>query len=473
MTSKPTLAPRQSLNADFHRPQYHFQPPSNWMNDPNGFIQWQGTYHLFYQYNPYGPLWGNMHWGHASSEDLIHWTDLPIALAPTPDGCDASGIFSGSAVNHNGTPTIFYTGTRGERNNIQVQCIATSQDHLLTWEKHAANPIISDIPAVAGQKADFRDPFVWQEDDAWYMVVGSRIQDVGGVVFLYRSHNLTDWEYLHPLLVGDMHRNGVIWECPNFFKLGEHWVLIISSHTGSATGDVIYFVGTYENHHFTPFYEGVLEYGQLYAPLTTLDDQNRRLLFGWIRESRSNDEQSTAGWSGVQSIPRILSLDNQHRLQMTPIPELERLRGHHRHYGPVDLMPEVSVDATGLALEMIAEFVPQPDGTCGLSLACDSNGIERLDIAYDTATRRLSVHRISPDSVITGPWSAPHELSADEPLRLHILLDGSVVEIIANQRTSLTSRVYPSQPTCNGVRLLGAKTLLRSLDIWNMSSIWQ
>ena len=475
MVADQPISPRhhQNLVTDFHRPHYHFLPPTHWMNDPNGVIQWQGTYHLFYQHNPDGPLWGNMHWGHASSLDLIHWADLPIAIAPTPNGYDAAGIFSGCAVNHNGTPTIFYTGTQGEKHDIQVQCMATSSDNLLTWEKYPGNPVISNVPAESGQTADFRDPFVWQEADAWYMVVGSRIKDVGGAVFLYRSHNLIDWDYLHPLLVGDIRRNGMIWECPNFFKLGENWVLIISSHFGSMTGDVIYFVGTYVDHHFTPLHEGILEYGRLYAPLTTLDEQARRLLFGWVRESRSNEAQQAAGWSGVQSIPRVLALDRQYRLLMTPIAELEMLRGHHHHEGPMDVTDTIPLAVTGLALEIAAEFMPQPDGSCGFSLACAPNNAERIDIVYEADQQRLIVRTISADDTVLHIDSVPHPLADDESLQLRILLDGSVVEIIANQRTSITGRVYSSDVMSNGVRLLGAKTHLHSLDIWMMSSIWQ
>src|ERR1700733_3246251 len=104
MITETARALRQRSNTDFHRPQYHFLPPSNWMNDPNGLIQWKGKVHLFYQHNPFGPLWGNMHWGHAVSADLVHWTDLPLALAPTPDSPDETGIFSGCCVNNNGVP---------------------------------------------------------------------------------------------------------------------------------------------------------------------------------------------------------------------------------------------------------------------------------------------------------------------------------------------------------------------------------
>jgi beta-fructofuranosidase len=463
---------RQHFANDPHRPLYHFLPPSNWMNDPNGVIQWQGKYHLFYQHNPNGPLWGDIHWGHAVSADLVHWTDLPLALAPTPGNPDAAGCFSGCAVN-NGFPTLIYTGTRGERHEIQTQCLATSHDDLLTWQKYVGNPILSAVPAEAGQTSDFRDPFVWKEADAWYMVLGSRIKDVGGVVFLYRSANLTEWEYLHPLLVGDIRRSGAIWECPNFFKLDDRWVLIISSHTGVTTDRVLYFVGTYENHRFIPTYESVLDYGHLYAPLTMVDDHNRRLLFGWLREARSSIEQQRAGWSGVQSIPRVLDLDERGRLTMQPIPELETIRGQHRHYS-ADEIPNPA-EVTGLALDIAAEFDPLPSENSGLSLICVPNGQERIDIFYDGVNQHLVVRQISPETnaaIRTHMREVPHELAAGEALKLRVLLDGSVIEIIANQRTSLTSRIYPAQEGQLTVQPLGTRANWRSLDIWEMPSIW-
>ena len=248
---------RRITSRDFHRPSYHFLPPANWMNDPNGLIQWEGQYHLFYQHNPDSALHANMHWGHAVSADLIHWADLPVALTPTPGGFDDKGCWSGCAVNNNGVPTLIYTGVRGDHHEVQTQGIATSQDNLISWEKLPGNPIISQIPPEARQTRDFRDPYVWREADAWYMLLASRIDGIGGTVFLYRSEDLIHWDYLHPLLTGRMEKNGRTWECPNFFPLGDKWVLILSAHMDpNRTATVFYFVGEYTDHRFTPEVEG-------------------------------------------------------------------------------------------------------------------------------------------------------------------------------------------------------------------------
>lgn len=475
MIKPATTTPLTNTNADLSRPVYHFTPPANWMNDPNGVIQWQGRYHFFYQHNPDAPVWGNMHWGHAVSPDLVHWEHLPIALAPTPGGPDERGCFSGCMVVNNGQPTLIYTGVRGERYEIQSQCLAVSHDDLLTWEKDARNPVLSEVPAISGQSVDFRDPFVWREGDLWYMALGSQIKDQGGAIFLYRSSDLVNWEYLHPLLLGEVSRNGVFWECPNFFPLDDgRWVLIVSSNFGlhfNWNVRVLYFVGTYANQHFTPEVEGVLDYGMIYAPLSTLDDAGRRLLFGWVRELRSDDAMRAAGWSGAQSIPRVLSLDARGRLLMNPATELLAQRGEHFQQAPAALNGDQIVNIRGLALDIEAACTLQPDGFCTFTVGAAADGRERTDIRYDAARHLLTVESFQ-DGAVVSHLEGSHPLDDGEALTLRILLDGSVLEVLANQRTSLTHRLYPAHRDSQGVRLSGAQAHLDRLDIWKMASIW-
>ena len=224
------INPGRRASQDPHRPHFHFLPEKNWMNDPNGLIKWNGQYHLFYQYNPNGPFHGTIHWGHAVSDDLLHWKDLPLALAPTPDGPDAEDCWTGCAVVHEDVPTLVYTGI-----HPQVVCLATSSDDLVTWKKHPANPVIAAPPDELGSHTggQFRDPFVWKEAGQWHMVIGSKIEGQGGLVLRYRSVNLLHWEYLGVLLKGDVTQTkpfwtGTVWECPNFFKLDDQYVLVFS-----------------------------------------------------------------------------------------------------------------------------------------------------------------------------------------------------------------------------------------------------
>jgi len=470
MTDKKTVS-RSLDKIDIHRPQYHYLPARNWMNDPNGVIQWQGRYHLFYQYNPYGANHANMHWGHAISDDLVHWEELPIALSPTPDSVDRGGIFSGCTVDDKGTPTAFYTGVN-EDYSIQLQCMAQGNDDLTVWKKSSANPVIDSVPPEMGQTGDFRDPYVWQESDGWYMVVGSRVEGVGGAILLYRSDNLIDWQYLNPLFVGESARNGVMFECPNFFKLDDKWVLIISSHTGQTTGTVLYFVGRYEHHKFIPEVEGVLDSGYYYAPLSHLDEQGRRILWGWIREGRTVEQQISAGWSGVQAIPRVLTLGADHHLCMLPVPELETIR-NTRHRFTADNLTNELLPASGLSLDIEATF-KVTDATCGIEVACSLDGIEKTTIYYEPSTETLRIVRQYNEAttkVDTYAQGLSHRLLADEKLELRILLDGSVLEVIANQRACITSRIYPTSKAHHHIRVVNS-TALEKLNIWEVESIW-
>jgi len=419
---------RNQFASDFHRPRYHYLPPSNWMNDPNGLVQWKGKYHLFYQHNPHGPLWGNIGWGHAVSTDMIRWVDLPLALEPTKGTYDEGGCFSGCLVDDQGVPTIFYTAAHGEHSSTQVQCMATGDDDLIEWRKHPNNPILGQIPPEMAQTEDFRDPFVWREDGMWYMVLGSRVADDGGAVLLYRSKDLLHWEYLNPLLTAEDNRFGAVWECPNFFRIADKWVLIVSAHTASTTDTVFYFVGEYENHRFRPFYSDILDYGNLYAPLTFEDDHNHRILFGWVREARSEVDQRLAGWSGVQSIPRVLTLDDYNRLTMTPVAALDSVRG--KHY-TVDTMPiehDIHLEITGLHLDIVARFKLAPNGYCGLSLACSPDNREHISIMYEQDRQRLCVRKVNletNDVLTTHIRDVPHRLATGDRLQLRIMVDGS------------------------------------------------
>lgn len=386
----------ENLGRDPHRPRYHFLPPANWLNDPNGLIHWKGQYHLFYQYNPNGPFWSTIHWGQAASKDLVHWMRLPIALAPTPGSADEGGCWSGCAVDNHGIPTLIYTGNRGEE---ELPCIATSPDDLLTWEKYAGNPVIPGPPRDL-EVVGFRDPCVWQEGDKWYQLIGSGIQDVGGTVLLYTSPDLIHWEYVHPLYTGDKNRTdpvwtGSMWECPQLFPLGEKHVLLVSVSENGRAYYAAYFVGMYVNHTFLPETQRIIDFGgHFYAPQTLHDDQGRRIMWGWLGEGRSIAEQQAAGWAGVMSLPRLLSLRPDGLLAIAPVPEVAVLRGTHYGYTEMTLTPtsaHVLPEVQGDCLEILATFELGDATTCGIKVRCAPNYTEETLIAYDRAAKRLSL----------------------------------------------------------------------------------
>ena len=284
----------------------------------------------------------------------------------------------------------FYTGVNADL-SVQVQCLATGNDDLTRWDKFAENPVIADPPSSLGQTRDIRDPFVWRQDGNWYMVLATHIVGVGGAVLLYRSANLTDWEYLHPLYVGEQARNGRNFECANFFQLGEKWVLLVSIQWDQTPGYTLYLVGRWENLRFIPEYEGVYDAGYSYASLCPTDEAGQRLVFSWLREGRSVDLQRESGWTGVQSIPRILSLDDKNRLISKIVPEFETLRGARRRFSASDLAGG-TVPLRGLSLDIEAEFDVNVVASCGIELAASADGSEGVSIRYDRSTRTLSVY---------------------------------------------------------------------------------
>lgn len=483
---KTTQNPRDRIeNQDPCRPQYHFLPPANWMNDPCGLIQWKGQYHLFYQYNPNGAFHSTIHWGHAVSDDLVQWRELPIALAPTPGGADEEGCWTGCAVNNEGVPTLLYTGVFP-----QVVCLATSSDDLLTWQKFEGNPVIEAPPYDVRYETGghFRDPFVWKEGGLWYMVIGTKIENVGGLVLLYRSEDLIHWKYLHPLLVGDVGRadlfwTGTMWECPNLLDLGDKRALLFSIQATPADHlYAVYHTGTYEVQRFTSETRGILVHGGcFYAPQAMRLDDGRYVLWGWLKEGRSQRISEWAGWAGVMSLPLAVSLQPDGKLAVEPVPELQILRGQHWHFKGLEL----GLDSAGLldgvqgdSLEMLVEFEPDGDAEFGLRLRCSPDGQEQTRIIYRSAQRQIVLERdassVSPD-VERGERTAPVESAVGEPLRLHIFLDRSVLEVFVNGgRTCLTSRIYPLRPDSLGVGLFArsGKVILKSMDIYRMRTIW-
>ncbi|MGC9949224.1 MAG: glycoside hydrolase family 32 protein [Bryobacteraceae bacterium] len=458
--------PASKLAADPHRPQYHLLPAANWMNDPNAPIYWQGKYHMFYQYNPNGAFWGDMHWGHAVSEDMVRWKHLPVALAPTPGGPDKDGVFSGCAVIDNGGVTAVYTSV-----NPETQSIATSTGDLTEWKKFAGNPVIAAPPAGL-EVTGFRDPAVWKEGDTWLMAVGSGFRQKGGAVLLYESKDLRRWNYLHPMVTHKMQAgpsakdpvdSGEMWECPDFFPIDNKHLLIVSTERV-----VKYFLGGYTDRHFYPESMGGIDHGSYYAARsmtnTGTNTGDRRILWGWLTEGRTADAQRAAGWSGVMSLPRELKLLGS-QVQMRPAAEVETLRGKR-----------LGGDAEGDCIEIHAEIDPGDAPRAGLKVRIAPDRSEQTLVYYDREARQICVDR-SQSSTDTradrGMQSGPFMLGRREPLRLHMFLDGSVIEIFANDRFCLSARIYPAGSRSTGVALFssGGVAKLVSFEAWEMRPI--
>ncbi|WP_263382959.1 glycoside hydrolase family 32 protein [Granulicella arctica] len=436
------------------RPSFHYQPARNWMNDPCGPIYFHGQYHLFHQYNPHGPLWGDMHWAHAVSPDMIHWKRLPVALAPTPDGPDAQGCFTGTAVVHDGRPTFLYTGVQTSplaeatladpKNPLrESQCLAVATDDTLeTWKKVPAAVI--PVPPAGMKVTGFRDPSPWKDGDSWYTIVGSGIAKKGGMVLLYRSTDLRTWEYLHPLYEGtwtgkitsDSVDSGEMWECPEFFPLVdtatkvEKHILIYSTE-----GKVLWNSGTLDRDtmRFTAEKTGQLDYGRVgtnrvtfYAPKTQLDAKGNRILWGWIGETRPDAECVRAGWSGLMSLPRLLTLQHG-ELHIQPASQTVRLRE------PASKPTRIN--------EIIATIETADTKPAAHSTANVLGGLLSLrsDPTQDPNTLHLSFSNGIPPIMIPLPSPLGKRAS------LHAFIDNSVLEIFIDGRFCLTHRFYSQQ----------------------------
>jgi beta-fructofuranosidase len=442
------------LAADPLRPQFHLLPAKNWMNDPNGPIYWKGHYHMFFQYNPNAAVWGDMHWAHAVSDDMIHWRHLPIALAPTPGWDDADGCFTGSAVDDNGVATILYTGVKtvpperatlrdGVHNFREVICLATSADpQLRAWTKRKT-PVIEppQDPRITG----FRDPFLWRDRDTWCLGVASGIRKEGGNVRLYRSKDLRRWEYLHLLASGKWTEkesvnpvdSGEMWECPDFFSLGKKHVLLYST-----AGEVYWETGELDPKELVFHMEkrGILDYGAYYAQKTQLDANGNRILWGWITEKRSDDELRAAGWAGCMALPRVLSIGEDGALQMRFAPETKSLRGKalkihyekHLEDSPdlLDFPPIVS----GVKIQNLA-------GEILLRVEALRAAIDLSDHAGPWFSARLETQGATTKLTVNGK-SIELPTGGKTEHEFHVFIDGSLVELICDNQHAITTRLY-------------------------------
>ena len=357
------------------RPEFHLSSRIGWMNDPNGFSYYQGKYHMFYQYHPYSTIWGPMHWGHAVSEDLLHWEYLPAALAPD-ELYDCDGCFSGNAIElPDGKQLLMYTGVRKERQKdggfaeVQVQCIAVGDG--MNYEKYEQNPVLdeTDLPE-GGSRYDFRDPKLWREEDGTYCcITGNRPADGSGQILLYTSDDAFSWKF-KKVLIENHGRYGKMWECPDFFELDGSHVLLTSPqdmlpenfefHNGNGTLCVIGSLDR-DTYDFTEENVQSVDYGiDFYAPQTVLAPDGRRIMIGWMQNwdtlgFRLKDHP----WYGQMSLPRELSVKNG-RLYQKPLRELEDLRHNKVEHKDVVFSDIITLDGiNGRLIDL--ELVIRPE----------------------------------------------------------------------------------------------------------------
>ncbi|MBO3287193.1 GH32 C-terminal domain-containing protein [Paenibacillus sp. FSL M8-0228] len=489
---------RTPLLLDRHRPQYHVSPPAHWMNEPHAPIYFDGQYHLFYQHNPQGPFFHQIHWGHWVSQDLVHWRDLPVALAPEKDQLAPDGIWSGSATyDADGLPVLFFTAGNDSASPNQSVALARStytldgNPDLVQWVKHP-EPLIVQKKGM-GAFGDFRDPFVWKDDDGWYALVGSGIE--GGAALAFASQDMLNWTYKGPFFKADIQKFpylGPIWELPVLLPLGSDkqgvnkHLLLVSPVGKGADVEVFYWIGQLDkqNLSFIPDQEEpqLIDVGDFHftGPSGMVDPKTgRNIVFTIAQGDRTSEMEYKSGWAHNGGLPLSVYLRDDGRLGIEPIQELQSLRGPKRLSLRDQSLAETNVqlrNVHGDMLEIQLELEPGSAKKFGVKVRCTPDGEEETLLYYDWNQALLMVDRskttLHPGEKCGGIQGGKLELLG-ENLKLHIYLDRSMVEAYASGLKSLTTRVYPSRMDALGLEIWGdGEPFVKSLDIWDMQSVW-
>jgi beta-fructofuranosidase len=497
-----------------HRPLAHLRPETGWTNDPIGPLWWHDRTHLFHQYNPHAGAWDRPHWGHLVTEDLVHWHRRPIALSPGPGGADADGCYSGCVVIDGEQAVMVYTGVRGPLgpDEEQTTCLARSTDPLLDrWVKEPTNPVT--VPPEHLDLIGFRDPFVWREDGRWWQLVGAGIRGIGGAALLFSSDDLLDWTEEGAMLtaeeLGPPSTVGAMWECPALFRSGDDDVLLLNVHDGVNTDHPIAVVGERTGTRFLPRRVQRLDLGpELYAPCLHTDQRGRVMVWGWSMEATSFETQREAGWAGVLSWPRELTVRDD-EVHVAPLPETRGLRARQLR---VDLerrdngVYRASAPLPD-AFELEALLGPGSDRH-EVRVRCDPTHREYTAIVIDRAAGEVWLDRsrssvdvttrggrvggsfrtigrpVRPSDRTDGgtPPAAPQQdggpdeaadPDAGTPLPVRIVVDRSLLEVFIAERVSLTARIYPALPDSLGLEVVTTDLEdVLELGVWELGSIW-
>jgi sucrose-6-phosphate hydrolase SacC (GH32 family) len=471
-----SIALAQAPYSEPYRPQYHFSPPQNFMNDANGMVFFQGEYHLFYQHNPEGNVWGHMSWGHAVSPDMIYWQNLPVAIPEHKDYM----IFSGSSVvdrNNSsglcGKEACLVAIYTAHKEGWQRQNIAYSLDRGRTWKDYEGNPVVDE------KKPDFRDPkmFWYEPQRKWVLVTVFADERLAR---FYESRDLKSWKFMSEF--GPAGTTEGQWECPDLVELPiegttqKKWVLIISRNPGAPQGGtgVQYFVGNFDGTRFTnetPDSTKLwIDWGKDFYATQRFADQpasDKRIIWmGWLGNWKYANQEPTSPWRGIQSIPREMFLrrcETGYCVGERPIHELQslRMRTHSLRSGKVTV-PSAS-------FEFDAQL--QSDKDMQLEIT-DSKGKTVL-IGFDPTAKQIYIDRTKSGEAsfsLDFPGKHAGSIASGNSVSLHVFVDQTTIEIFANDGERVISeRVYLNGPIT--IEQKGAGKI--SGQLWEMKSIWK
>ncbi|MEO8413630.1 MAG: glycoside hydrolase family 32 protein [Ginsengibacter sp.] len=483
----------QQLYHEQYRPQIHFSPKEHWVNDPNGMVYYKGVYHLFFQYYPDSSVWGPMHWGHATSSDLVHWEEQPIALYPDSLGY----IFSGSAVvdenntsglgNHGKVPLIaIYTnhdpvGEKAGRNDYQNQSIAYSLDNGKTWKKYDHNPVLKN-PGIT----DFRDPKVmWYEPQKkWIMTLATKDR-----ITFFSSPDLKKWKRESDF-GKDAGAHGGVWECPDLFSLDDNgqkvWVLIVNINPGGPNlgSGTQYFVGSFDGHKFTTANKQTkwLDYGpDDYAGITWSNTGNRKIFLGWMSNWLYANVVPTYTWRNAMTIPRELKIKhagNDILVASAPVKELNIMEEQ-----PIVVKNKTVIDSFDIGQKTKGVKFP-----CRLNLDMDSikdflivlsNDMgEQLLIGFDKSNNQFYIDRTKSGKTdfqkdFPAKHTAPRFIEIKK-MDVSLIIDVTSVELFADDGlTIMTALFFPDKPYDSIHFYSKDKLIIKEMDYIKLKSTWK
>lgn len=431
------------------RPVWHYRPEKNWINDPNGLCQAEGVYHMYYQYNPHGDQWGDIHWGHATSRDLLHWQEREIAMEPLTSAGEIHCFSGGCCKDENGRPHFFYTSIgreedgRGSRGGAQQWFAEPEDASLMRLVQSPEGALTQDIHGEL-QVLEWRDPCVIRHNGQYVMVLGGLAQN-HGCVLLYTSPDMRKWTFRH-ILAQSEKADGVTWECPNLIEVDGHFVLLYSP-----CAQVMAKVGDLDDElHFRELSEEVLEpadWQGYYAPQCFRDEQGRAILIGWMPECDNRNK----GWSGVMSLPRIMHV-RQGRLWLEPMPEAFSLTDKGQKY-TVTASQRMDAERDAAMISATFDRSALPLTLCVLqSPDEEEQTVFRLDEDGRLACDRS---RSSASSMPKKDFISRSVPVQEEDNRLFAVIDGSAVELMVNGRW-MSVRAYPVREDSSGISMTTA-----------------
>lgn len=484
-----TLA--QEQYHEMYRPQIHFSPKANWMNDPNGLVYYNGIYHMFFQYYPDSTVWGPNFWGHATSKDLIHWTEGPTALAPDSLGLIASGSAVVDFKNTSGfaeagkTPLVAiyaYINQALEKQgeNAQYQAIAYSLDKGNTWTKYAHNPVIKN-PGIR----DFRDPkVVWYApQNKWVMTVATHDH-----VTYYSSKNLKDWKK-ESEFGKDAGAHGGVWECPDLIYFNVNgkkvWVQLVSINPGGPNGGSAtqYFVGNFDGTTFTPFSNSTkwIDYGtDNYAGVTWANTGDRKIFLGWMSNWQYATVVPTDRWRSAMTIPRelkLLKMGNSYYLASEPVKELNVIENKVISFKNINVKDSFNLSKKVKNLPGQYKISFTSDQIKSFSIELSNNLGEQVLIGYNKENNTYYIDRTKSGKIdfeknFSKRFAAPR-LSANKKINLTLIIDAASVELFADNGLSvMTAIFFPNKPFNKTVIKSNDAFSINELDYTELKSIW-